>query len=215
MIGIVRPSWRASSRAGFAAPVTVGHAAVAALRELRLRGDEVRVRAGREPGAEQRDEQRRERARRSRRAAGTLPGTGDAARRRRRATPARSPPHEIATSCAPRSTALDAIETVSSVLPEYDTAIASVSGPTNAGVRICFSTVIGTGSSSLNAAATTSPVIPEPPMPSTTMFRIVSPRGNASACTSPATSCACASCSGSPATAPRKSSVSVTARTWA
>ena len=133
-----------------------------------------------------------------------------------RATSARRPPHEIATSCAPRSTALDAIDTVSSVSPEYDTAIASVSGPTNAGVRICFSTVIGTGSSSLNAAATTSPEIPEPPMPSTTMLRIVSPLGNASACTAPATSCAWASCSGSPATASRKSSVSVvTARTWA
>src|SRR3954469_8813650 len=46
--------------------------------------------------------------------------------------------------------------------------------------------------------------MPEPPIPSTTMLRIGSAFGNASACTAAAASCAAASCSGSPATAPRK-----------
>src|ERR1700722_8804945 len=76
-------------------------------------------------------------------------------------------------------------------------------------MRICFSTLTGTGNSSLNTADTTSPEIPEPPMPSTTMLRTVSAFGNASAGTIDAASCAAASCSGSPATAPRKFSESL------
>src|SRR5690348_8783803 len=122
---------------------------------------------------------------------------------------ASAPPRETATSFAPLPTALVAMETVSSVSPEYDTANASVRGPTNAGVRICFSTVIGTGTSSLNAADTTSPEIPEPPMPSTTMLRIASAFGSALVGTDAAASCAAASCSGNPATASRKFKLSV------
>ena len=216
MSGIVRPIRRASSRAGFAAPSTRGMTLLAPRRELLLRQHEVRVRAGREPHAEERDDNRRdERADRGTRqeslgarqvqraGVGRELGERPAAARSRRA--------------ARRSaTALDAMDSVSSVSPEYETANASVSGPTNAGVRICFSTVTGTGSSSLNAAATTSPEIPEPPMPSTTMLRIESPRGNRSACTRPAASCAAANCSGSPATASRNPRLSVvTARRWA
>jgi hypothetical protein len=75
-------------------------------------------------------------------------------------------------SFAPASAADRAIDTVSSVSPEYDTANARVSDPTKAGTRICFSTVTGTGTSSLNAAATTSPEIPDPPIPSTTTLRM-------------------------------------------
>ena len=42
---------------------------------------------------------------------------------------------------------------------------------------ICLCTVIGTGTSSLNAAAVTSPEMPEPPMPMTRMLRIDPGRG--------------------------------------
>jgi len=56
-----------------------------------------------------------------------------------------TPPHEMATICAPCSAALRVMESVSSVPPEYDMANASVSGPTKAGMRICFITLIGTG----------------------------------------------------------------------
>ena len=38
-------------------------------------------------------------------------------------------------------------------------------GPTNFGVRICFSTMTGTGSRRCALAASTSPAMPEPPMP--------------------------------------------------
>ena len=88
-----------------------------------------------------------------------------------------SPSGDRVYTTASGSDQLVAIDTVSSVSPEYETANASVSGPTKAGVRICFSTVRGTGSSSLNAAATMSPEIPEPPRPMTMMLR-TSMRGN-------------------------------------
>src|SRR4051812_30108256 len=105
---------------------------------------------------------------------------------------------------APASIAPRVIDTVSSVSPEYDSANASVPGPTNAGVRICFSTETGTGSTPLATVATTSPAIPEPPMPSSTMFCTASAVGSSTwSATSPAASCAAASCSGSPATVSR------------
>ena len=160
--------------------MTLRDAAIAPAGELRLRRDEIRVRARSQPGAEQGDEQRRHE-----RADGGPRHEPRRTRQVERARVARDFGEPAAGRdrdelCA-RSTALDAIDTVSSVSPEYDTAIASVSGPTKAGVRICFSTESGTGSSSLNAAAATSPEIPEPPMPSTTTLRIVSLRGKASA----------------------------------
>ena len=83
---------------------------------------------------------------------------------------ATAPPPAIATTWAPASSAPVVIETVSSVPPEYETANTNVCGPTNAGVRYCFSTVTGTGSDPLATDARTSPEIPEPPMPSTTML---------------------------------------------
>ena len=43
-------------------------------------------------------------------------------------------------------------------------------GPTNAGVRYCFSTTIGIGSVAVPTVTSTSPTMPEPPIPSTTML---------------------------------------------
>ena len=56
---------------------------------------------------------------------------------------ASAPPLEIVTTVPPASSAPCVIESVSSVLPEYETAKTSVCGPTNAGVRYCFRTVTG------------------------------------------------------------------------
>ncbi len=124
---------------------------------------------------------------------------------------ASSPPPVTVTTVAPASSAPRAIDTVSSVLPEYESANASVPGPTNRGVRICLSTETGTGSPPLATVATTSPAIPEPPIPSITMLRTESASGSSTlSATSPAVSCAAASCSGSPATVSRNPRESVT-----
>ncbi len=188
----------------------VGPAGVASLRELRLRVHEQRVRARREPEAEQHRAQRGDqradggagqvarRARHVQRAARRARSVR--ARRRTRPRPAGRP-----AGAAPR-----AIETrllgVAGVRHRRTRACAR---PTYAGVRICFSTLTGTGSSSLSVDATTSPAMPDPPMPSTTMLRIDSAFGSAAAGIAAAVSCAAASCSGSPATASRKFSESV------
>src|SRR5690348_6903118 len=87
------------------------------------------------------------------------------------------PGNPTATTWAPACNAPAVIDSVSSVSPEYDNANTSVCGPTNAGVRYCFSTVTGTGSDPLATDASTSPAIPDPPMPSTTMFRTWSAGG--------------------------------------
>ena len=86
-------------------------------------------------------------ARRARHAACSRRGTGCASPRRRaprsRAAPRR--PTDDQRARRRRSTPA-AIDSVSSVPPEYDSANTSVRGPTNAGVRYCLSTVTGTGS---------------------------------------------------------------------
>jgi hypothetical protein len=74
----------------------------------------------------------------------------------------------MVTRCAPASSAPSAIESVSSVLPEYETANTRVRGPTKPGVRYCFSTMLGTGTEPLPTVVTTSPTIPEPPIPQKT-----------------------------------------------
>src|SRR5207248_5662727 len=89
-----------------------------------------------------------------------------------------------------------------------ETVNTSESGPTKRGVRICLSAITGTSSSLFAAAARTSPQMPEPPMPHTTMLRRPSTDGNASAGTAPAARCAASSCSGRPHTASRKPSES-------
>ena len=180
----MRPIWRASSRAGFAAPSTFGWHASRRTRELLLRAHELRVRARREPAAEQRDGERRdERADRGARQepVGAAAGAGRGARARARSS---SPPREIATSRAPHSRRRGRhrhrLLGVTRVRHRERERAAVRRTP---GTRYCFSTVTGTGSSSLNAAAMTSPEMPEPPMPSTTMLLTSSTRGKRSACT--------------------------------
>src|SRR5689334_802649 len=114
-----------------------------------------------------------------------------------------------ATTWAPARCAPAAIDSVSSVSPEYESANTRLCGPTNAGVRYCLSTDTGTGSEPLATAASTSPAIPDPPMPSTTTLRTSSAAGSAERSSSAAASCAAASCSGNVATASRKPSESV------
>src|SRR6478672_2555920 len=126
---------------------------------------------------------------------------------------ASAPPRPTATTCAPAWRAPAAIDRVSSVSPEYDSANTRLCGPTNAGVRYCLSTVTGTGSEPFATAASTSPAMPDPPMPSRTMLRTWSAGGSPERSTSAAASCAALSCSGSPATAPRKSRESPAAGT--
>ena len=172
--GIVRPIRRASSRAGLrraldrraARVAPAGRAAACAARPAAVRARAAgpcgtATRTAARPGAP--SAARGMRARRARRCAARprsarQPGELAAARDgdELRARLERAP-------CA--------IDSVSSVSPEYDTANTSVPGPTNAGVRYCLSTVTGTGSVVEPAAARTSPAIPEPPMPSTTMLR--------------------------------------------
>ena len=136
MIGMVRSILRASSRAGLRARVGVGPALVATALELLLRLGEPGVRLGQHPHPEEHDHQRRhQRAEREARDRDVV-GARDVQRRHAPAARAAScPPREMATSRAPAPSAPRAISTVSSVSPEYDTANASVRGPTNAGVR--------------------------------------------------------------------------------
>ena len=154
------------------------------------------------------DERAARRARRSRRAAGTRRGTAGAAPPASRASSASSPPHEIATSCAPRSPPRSRHRhRLLGVARVRHRERERAPGRRTRACGSASARVIGTGSSSLNAAATTSPEMPEPPMPSTTMLRIVSAAREARRrARVAAASCAAASCSGSPATASRKSS---------
>ena len=81
---------------------------------------------------EQRGDQRAER----RRAACSRRGTAGACRRAARPSAPSAPPPVTATTCAPASRHPGAIDSVSSVSPEYDSANTSVRGPTNAGRAI-------------------------------------------------------------------------------
>jgi hypothetical protein len=80
---------------------------------------------------------------------------------------ASSPPEQTATTWAPASNAEAVASSVSSVPPEYDMAKNSVPGPTKRGTRYCLSTVTGTVRSWEPAVASTSPEMPEPPIPAT------------------------------------------------
>jgi hypothetical protein len=101
------------------------------------------------------------------------------------ASDANSPPDETATTWAPADSAAAVASRVSSVPPEYDMAKNRVPGPTNRGIRYCFRTVTGTVRSCDPAVASTSPEIPEPPMPATAMLVIpagsIAPRSTADA----------------------------------
>ena len=84
----------------------------------------------------------------------------------------------------------------------------------------CYQQIYGPNSAAQSippaTEASTSPLMPEPPMPSTAMLRISAAGGRSSRRhTFPASSCADASCSGSPSTASRNPSESVTGRAYA
>src|SRR5688572_6672906 len=98
---------------------------------------------------------------------------------------------------------------VSSVPPEYDMAKNSVPGPTKRGARYCFSTVTGTVRSWEPAVASTSPEMPEPPIPQTAMLVIAAPE-RAPRSTAPAVDSASVNWSGRVATASTKPRVSIT-----
>ena len=93
------------------------------------------MRLGQHPHAEQDDEHRRdERTEREARHRDAV-RAGHVERPGLRRQVRSAPPFDRVTNVAPAARAPRAISSVSSVLPEYDTANASVRGPTNAGVR--------------------------------------------------------------------------------
>ncbi len=91
------------------------------------------------------------------------------------ASRASSPPEHTATTWAPAAMAAAVASSVSSVPPEYDTAKNRVCGPTNRGARYCLRTVTGTARSWEPAVASTSPEMPEPPIPQTATLVIPGP----------------------------------------
>src|ERR1041385_3569728 len=123
------------------------------------------------------------------------------------ASRASSPPAHTAITCAPAARAAAVASSVSSVPPEYDTAKNNVPGPTNRGARYCLSTVTGTVGWWEPAVASTSPEMPDPPMPQTATLVIPAPESPPRS-TDPAADRASVNCSGSVATAPAKPSVS-------
>ena len=130
--------------------------------------------SGSSPSAEQRDEQRRDqRAERGARHVARR-DRGRAARRRRSTSVGERAAAPDRDDVGPGVAARPSPSTASPrCRPSTTRANTSVCGPTNAGVRYCLSTVTGTGSAPLATAASTSPAMPDPPMPSTTMLRDV------------------------------------------
>src|SRR5680860_765150 len=199
---------RASSRAGLAAPVISG----------RQRSRRRASRSPAWPSGASTSASTPTRASNTNRGATSAPRparamnpSGEAAARPPRAStisPSR-PPRVTATTWAPASRQPLVMSSVSSVPPEYDNAKTRVRGPTNAGGRIRLSTVTGTGSSPLVTEASTSPAIPEPPRPTTTMLSMSPACATPSNGTARAASLAAASCSGRRPTCSRKSSESV------
>ena len=165
---------RASSRAGFAWPWTSGRQAS----RRRAAWARAASTAAVPPGSKPRRSQTTNSgvARWPRAARGMKPGgqpiTGAPALPARRAS---SPPDDTATTCAPAASAAAVASSVSSVPPEYDMAKNSVPGPTNRGARYCLSTVTGTVRSWEPAVASTSPEMPEPPIPQTATLVIAAP----------------------------------------
>ena len=89
-----------------------------------------------------------------------------------------SPPPLTMTTLAPWTAASLVASTVSSVLPEKETANTSVPSPTKAGSSYDLATTTGTGMNGPATAATMSPAMPLPPMPSTTTDVTSSIRGS-------------------------------------
>ena len=202
----MRPIRRASSRAGFAAPSTAGTHASRRGASCCCALDEHACASGSRPIAEQRREQRRdERAERGARhvAVGARDVQAAAAARSSASAPPPADRHDVRAGVRARRAAIDS---VSSVSPEYDDreheraradelrACGTASAPST-----------GTGSAAFATAREHVARDPEPPMPSTTMLSTSSAAGSADERRArAAASCAAASCSGSAATASRK-----------
>ncbi len=90
---------------------------------------------------------------------------------------ASAPPADTATSAAPRSSAVVAPASVSAVEPENERATTSVRGPTKPGSTLSFSVTTGTGLVGPTRAATTSPAMPLPPIPTSRTWSMSSAEG--------------------------------------
>jgi hypothetical protein len=77
----------------------------------------------------------------------------------------------MVSSRVPRRTASSTTASVSSVVPEQDTAITRSTAPTQAGSVYPWPASTGAGLEALHRAATASPAMPDPPMPASTTAR--------------------------------------------